>query len=457
MSTHRVNRPRHLLDVLRRRAIPDKQVPPLVGEDAKPQLGLPVDLNAKPQRRELVPLNAKPQPDYTYDQEVRFAKPQQGEPSSPLCQTATKPQRRSMAQLGLTQPTKPERVPRSYTPLTERRISMLKAAGKPSMIADGGSRGLYIRTTNTAHQQFIHRYMFQGRKRYVGLGSADLLSLAEARAIVIDHRRMMLAGTDPLLARRSKQHEQAKADTTFADVLENFLAIHGRKWARGIRIEFEWRNSLAKYMPRLMATSIGLVDTDAIIRELRPLWVTNPKLGERLRSRVEQVWSLAKTAGLVQGDNCAVRKGHLQHLLPHVITERTHHKALGHDRIGALLLKLRQSPSDVTNCLAYLIHVAARSGEARGLRLDELDFVAKTIRIPGTRTKTKTEHVIPMSTQVHDLLQAQVATRQPNDVLVFVGRKRRLINETSLMQILKRLGYEDEATVHGFRSTFRTS
>jgi integrase len=51
------------------------------------------------------------------------------------------------------------------------------------------------------------------------------------------------------------------------------------------------------------------------------------------------------------------------------------------------------------------------------------------------------------------LLQEQLAKRQERDTLVFVGRRRKLINKASLVQALRRNGYT--CTPHGFRSSVR--
>jgi integrase len=273
---------------------------------------------------------------------------------------------------------------------------------------------------------------------------------------VTDARRLMLLqGIDPLEARRAKQVEERKATTSVSDVLEQFLTTHNKRWSRE-RVQAEWRQSLLTHLPSIMSLPIVDLTTERVVHSLKPIWVSKNKLAERLRWRLESVWKFAKVHDLVQGENPCIRRGALEHILPHVKRgERQHHHALPYDRIGSLLLKLRQTPTDISNCLTYLIHVAARSGEARALLWSEVSFETRTINISGERMKTSVPHAIPMSTQVYDLLLAQLAKRQPRDVLVFVGMRRRLINEASLIAVLRRLGHQNE-TVHGFRSSFRT-
>ena len=297
--------------------------------------------------------------------------------------------------------------------------------------------------------------MYKGTKHYMGLGSADLISLEEARNMVIDARRLMLLhNTDPLEARRNKQTEQRKATTSVSDVLEQYLTTHAKRWSRE-RVQAEWRQSLLTHLPAIMSLPIVDLTTERVVHALKPIWTTRNKLAERLRWRLESVWNFAKVHGLVTGDNPCIRRGSLEHILPNVKRgERVHHEALPYQQVGALLNKLAQQPTSVNMCLQYIYFVAARSGEARGLRWDEVDFATKVIRIPGTRTKTKAEHLIPMSTQVVALLEAQQAQRKPNDTLVFPGLRSKPLNEASLIAALRRLNYT--CSVHGARASFRS-
>jgi integrase len=220
----------------------------------------------------------------------------------------------------------------------------------------------------------------------------------------------------------------------------------------------EWANSRNTHVPSLMPLSIADVDTARIVKALRPLWVSQHKLAERLRYRIECIWNFAKSSGLVSGDCPARYKTHLANLLPSVerVTAKVHHDSLGYEWINALMRQLEAKPGDVVACLRYTILTAARSGEARGLRWDEVDFETRTITIPASRMKANVAHMIPMADRVIDLLTAQQAKRKPGDELVFNGRtKGEGPNESALVHVLRRLRYQTE-TIHGLRTTFRT-
>ena len=48
-------------------------------------------------------------------------------------------------------------------------------------------------------------------------------------------------------------------------------------------------------------------------------------------------------------------------------------------------------------CLRFLVLTAARSGEARGARWDEIKMEEQVWRIPGGRMKGGKEHRVPLS------------------------------------------------------------
>ena len=103
--------------------------------------------------------------------------------------------------------------------------------------------------------------------------------------------------------------------------------------------------------------------------------------------------------------------------------------------------------------LRFVILTAARTGEVRGMTWDEVDMDAKLWTVPGERMKAGEEHVVPLSKAALAILKPLKALGR--DGLVFEGIKRgKPLSDMTLTAVLKRLEIDD-ATVHGFRSSFR--
>src|ERR1700687_1934044 len=76
-------------------------------------------------------------------------------------------------------------MPRAYKRLTDRRIASTKTAAR---LADG--EGLYLIVQNESSKHWVFEYQFKGTRRYMGLGSARDVSLAEARDEVAEYRKL---------------------------------------------------------------------------------------------------------------------------------------------------------------------------------------------------------------------------------------------------------------------------
>jgi len=123
--------------------------------------------------------------------------------------------------------------------------------------------------------------------------------------------------------------------------------------------------------------------------------------------------------------------------------------------VPAFMAKLKRVSAPGAKALRFLILTAARSSEVFEARWEEIDLDAKRWTNPGSRMKTKLEHIVPLSDAAVDLLQGQLASRRRNQAFVFPGARpgRPLSNMAMAMQ-LRRLG-AGEYTVHGFRSAAR--
>jgi len=84
----------------------------------------------------------------------------------------------------------------------------------------------------------------------------------------------------------------------------------------------------------------------------------------------------------------------------------------------------------------------------------EIDKDKALWTIPPERMKGKVEHRVPLSLAALAVLDA--VKRRVDNPYVFPGQSGKPITETSLRNILRKLGYtKDAASLHGFRSTFK--
>ena len=87
-------------------------------------------------------------------------------------------------------------------------------------------------------------------------------------------------------------------------------------WRSG-KTETQWRNTLAIYAePILGKLACDAIETEYVLKVLKPIRAMKPETATRVRRRIEAVLSYAKTRGWRDGENPAVWRGHLALVLP---------------------------------------------------------------------------------------------------------------------------------------------
>ena len=199
------------------------------------------------------------------------------------------------------------------------------------------------------------------------------------------------------------------------------------------------------------------IDTEAVLKVLRPLWQKVPETAAHIRGRIENVLDAAKAQGLFPGDNPARWKGHLAAVLPkRQRLTRGHHAALPYDDLPAFMSELRAIEKSVASkALEFCILTATRTSETLGIVWSEVDLVKGVWVIPAQRMKAGHEHRVPLSPRAVEILKAMEVGRTAHTPTVFPGQaKGKGLTNMAMAGVLKRMG-RDAITVHGFRSTFR--
>ena len=103
--------------------------------------------------------------------------------------------------------------------------------------------------------------------------------------------------------------------------------------------------------------------------------------------------------------------------------------------------------------LQMTIHKASRTNETLGAKWSEIDLKKKIWTIPAGGMKGKVEHVVPLTPSVLKILKF-VKMFKSSDYVFPGAREGRPLSNMSMNMLLRRMGVEN-ATVHGFRSSFR--
>ena len=321
--------------------------------------------------------------------------------------------------------------------------AFVRTAG-PGKHMDGN--GLMLQVAASGRKQWVQRITIQGKRRDIGLGSADRVTLAQARKVAFENRNIARGGGDP-----TEKAPAAPQVPTFADAFEAVLALKRGAWRAGGKTEAQWKATFRDYMTPIAAMPVDTIRTDHVLECLAPIWHDRHETANRTRQRIGEVmeWAIAHNHRI---DNPAQR---ITRLLGTNRHHRKHFRALPYVAVSDALAKVRASRRawiGTTLAIEFLVLTAARSGEVRGATWSEIDLDARTWSVPGSRMKGGRDHRFPLSDAAIAVLREAEAIRDTSG-LVFPSATGRVMSDMTMSKLIRELGID--AVPHGFRSSFR--
>lgn len=346
----------------------------------------------------------------------------------------------------------------------------------PGLHHDGG--GLYLQVTASRRQStdsanaharsWLFRFKRNGRERWMGLGSADLVPITDARRRAHDARRLLLDGIDPIehrdAAKTAQRIDEARA-RTFEACAEEYFRSGKLSW-QGEKYRAQYKATLRRYAyPQLGSLPLSAIDTTHVMQVLSPIWSVRTETAGRVRQGVEDILDWGIAHGYRDGENPARWRGQLDKLLPARTKVRPvqNRPALPYPHLPDFIMQLRArvgaKQSFTAAALEFLILTAARTGEVLQSTVDEFDLDGRAWIVPASRMKTRREHRVPLSggaTQIVESLismRGHVVGKSPRYVFSAVPTGDQCLDPGALLELLQSM--RTGITVHGFRSTFR--
>ncbi len=321
----------------------------------------------------------------------------------------------------------------------------------PGRHSDGG--GLYLVVDPSGARRWLLFLHIDGKRREMGLGGFPAVSLAQARDLASDARSKLAGGVNPIAARKTVRTANKAAGVTFGAFADEYCDTHGKALSNP-KHRAQWRMTLGpRYCGSIRSKPVGTLTTEDVLGVLKPMWHEVPETASRLRMRLERVLDAAKVKGLLTGDNPARWRGHLDHLLPRRTKAlKGHHAAMPFGDVPAFIERLQGHDNAAALALQFAILTACRTGEVLGARWDEIDLNAKVWIIPAERMKARREHRVPLTDAALDVL---ARAKGLSEEWVFPGPSLlKPLSNMAMEMVLRRMQVED-ATPHGFRSSFR--
>ena len=309
----------------------------------------------------------------------------------------------------------------------------------------GDGNGLYLQVAKGGSKSWIQRIVVNGKRRNIGLGGYPLISISEARKKSTAIRHDVYHDINPLANKR--RHREIPL---FVDVLEKLY----EKKKKEMGSADEWKRRLdLDVVPKWKNRKIDEIEQNDVVRLLRPLYDGKWETAKKVYLALKEIFSHAVSDEIIKlnpvNDDIKV-------LFPKR-PKKQNHAALHNGEVMAFMRDIRGSKAAKSVILAVrlLVLTAARSGEVRKATWGEIDMERAEWIIPSERMKQRKEHRVPLSDAALDVLK-EARELHDGDLIFPSPRSGKVLAETNFRNLLEKMGLKGRASIHGFRSSFRS-
>ena len=346
-------------------------------------------------------------------------------------------------------------MPKVTRPLTNTEIKNARGKAKEYNLADGLGLALRVRPSGDKYWIFNYQRPITKVRANISLGTFPALSLAHARVIRSEYRDLLSQGIDPKHHRKDNLAAgQAAAANTLEKVAADWLCVKKSKVSND-HGEDIWRSLTLHIFPYIGPEPINSITAPAVISVLKPIEAKGSyETVKRLCQRLNEIMVFAVNTGIILGANplsgikdafIAPTKKHLPTLLPHQLDDLVR-------RIYGASIRLT-----TRNLVLWQLHTMVRPSEAAAAEWGEINLDAKLWTIPASRMKKKRQHIVPLSSQMIEILE-EMRVVSSRLAFIFPSEVKALesMNSQTANMALKRMGYGGQLVSHGMRSLAST-
>lgn len=339
-------------------------------------------------------------------------------------------------------------------PLTDTAIKKAKPGIKPVKLSDG--KGMYLLVNPAGSKLWRWKYRVLGKEKVMSLGAYPDVSLAQARDGVDKARKMLAAGSDPMVIRKA---DKVASRTSAENSFEAVARMWWEKWkpARSDQHAGQvMRRFQANVFPHIGARPVSEIQAPELVAMLKAIEARGVNdLAKRALQTSSQVFRYAIAHGLAKRNPATDIK-------PSDVLASRQKKNLARIDSKELPDLLRhiegyQGAAITRLAMKLMALTFVRTTELIAARWSEFDLEAARWDIPAERMKMKTQHIVPLSVQAVNLLKT-LHLITGRGTMLFPGERdhSKSMSNNTILKALERMGYKGRMTGHGFRGVAST-
>ena len=302
--------------------------------------------------------------------------------------------------------------------LTDAKVRELEVPERGNKIHyDEDIKGFGCRVTAKGARSFVLNYRTRvGRERRITIGAFPDWRTAAARAEAGKLKMQVDRGEDPL-----GDIEAERNARSMVDLCNRYLEEHLPRLRPSTQRDYSAhiRNQILPLLGRSKVSEISYEDIDALHRKLTN--ENGPYQANRCIAVLSRMFSICIRWQWRADNPC---KGVERN------SEEKRHRYLSMDELRRLTEALATHPDQqAANIIRLLLLTGARRGEVISARWEDIDLDSGIWTKPGSTTKQKTLHRVPLSSAARELLEGILAaaavtgdTRRSMSGYVFPGR-----------------------------------
>lgn len=338
--------------------------------------------------------------------------------------------------------------------LTATAVKQSKPGDKDRKLSDG--KGLYLLVKASGRKYWRLGYRFHGKQKTLALGVFPEVSLADARSLCNDARKLAQSGADPSDVRRLEKHMGIEAESnSFTLIAAEWFKIKMADKSQSHQ-DRVWRSLEKNLFPTIGNQPIAQITPPTLLMALRKIESRGAiETAHRAKQIAGQVFRYAIATGRAERDPSLDLRGALK------VPGKQHLAAITEPRdVGVLLVGIDayQGTPTVMAALKLSPLLFCRPGELRHMEWVEINWEEGRWEIPPGKMKMKQPHIVPLSQQALQIIQdIQPLTGRGRYVFPSARGASRPLSENGVRTALRSMGYDNQTmTPHGFRAMART-
>jgi len=324
--------------------------------------------------------------------------------------------------------------------LTALTVSKLQPAARPYLVWDTYQRGLALQIQPSGYRSFKLIYRFHNRPRWLHIGAADAIALADARKLAAKLMLQVIEGKDPAAEKRAEH-----GAGTFAEMASRYVKEYAKKKNKS------WQQTDALIrrivLPRwgkLEANSITRADVKTLMRGMEQA----PIAANQMLAAVSAVFTWAVKEEIVSSNPC---RGVARN------PTRSRDRVLSASEIPMVWSALDDAGPIVGTALKLILLLGQRPGEVCHMRREHIkdgwwEMPGEPIAGVWPGTKNANGHRVWISQPAKALL-AELEGESIGYVFATVNGNALSGLDIAMRNICRKLGIE-RITPHDLRRSF---